>query len=272
MLAANELFSVYNIKGINDKFAHQHQLADLSINQDVGWGVSRNPLKPLNHLGFLKRKEEIAERLLLHNIKTPSAIFDRNYVRLEQHQRRQLSLDVVIDLLAQELNALARPLPQTKIRQLLQEFATVRHMEFHPSDVCNLTCLGCTYGHDDPVTKPLPINFPFEQIHRISALQPSSMVIIGGGEPTLYRMGKYRFQELIDEITGLNPGITLALTTNGTFKPKGDWPNKFDWIRLSLDAASLATYAAFRGKPQFDQVIANFLDSIYYPQIWVTAL
>jgi MoaA/NifB/PqqE/SkfB family radical SAM enzyme len=85
------------------------------------------------------------------------------------------------------------------------------------------------------------------------------MVICGGGEPTLYRHGPHRFQELVDEICDAMPGITLALVTNGTHRPAGDWLNRFSWIRISLDAATPKTYRAFRGKPLFDDVLQSFL-------------
>jgi MoaA/NifB/PqqE/SkfB family radical SAM enzyme len=85
------------------------------------------------------------------------------------------------------------------------------------------------------------------------------MVIIGGGEPTLYLSGKYRFQEMVEEVCHTNPGIVLALVTNGTHKPPGDWPSRLRWIRLSLDAATEDTYLAFRGKPMFNRVIQNYL-------------
>jgi MoaA/NifB/PqqE/SkfB family radical SAM enzyme len=137
-------------------------------------------------------------------------------------------------------------------------------MEFHPSDVCNLTCCGCTYGHDDPELKPLPVNFPFQQIQKIARLQPQSMVVIGGGEPTLYRSGDHRFQQMVAEVIRTNPGIRLGLVTNGTFKPPGDWPKRFAWIRLSLDAATNHTYAGFRGKPLFRRVVQNYLDYLEY--------
>jgi MoaA/NifB/PqqE/SkfB family radical SAM enzyme len=137
-------------------------------------------------------------------------------------------------------------------------------MEFHPTDVCNLTCQGCTYGHDDPERKPPPINYPFEAVHRLAALQPRSMVVIGGGEPALYRAGRARFQELVDEIDANLPGVRLALVSNGTFRPPGNWPSRFSWIRLSLDAATPDTYANFRGKAMFQRVIDNFLAYLDY--------
>jgi sulfatase maturation enzyme AslB (radical SAM superfamily) len=93
----------------------------------------------------------------------------------------------------------------------------------------------------------------------IARMKPASMVIIGGGEPTLFQSGGFHFQELIEEVRRTNPEIRLALVTNGTFKPPGDWPDHFDWIRLSLDAATPATYADFRGRALFAQVLQNYL-------------
>ena len=44
-----------------------------------------------------------------------------------------------------------------------------------------------------------------------------------------------------------------------TFLPAGNWPNRYSWIRISLDAASSKTYKNFRGKNFFNKVIKNYL-------------
>lgn len=264
-VAGTEDFSVYNAKSIIPGIVRvNNPLAFLMGNEERGWHVSRNLRKPLNHLDFLRRREKIAVDLNLHSIITPQKVFDSNYQMLEKHQLGKISTPKFLDFLSVQLRAQGHHATVDEIKTLLQEYATVRHMEFHPSDVCNLTCLGCTYGHDDPKTKPAPINYPFQYVRNIAKLNPKSMVIIGGGEPTLYRFGKYHFQELVEELIGTIPKITLALTTNGTFKPHGDWPNKFAWIRLSLDAATEETYRNFRGRPLFQKVIANFLSYLDY--------
>jgi MoaA/NifB/PqqE/SkfB family radical SAM enzyme len=226
---------------------------------DHGWHVARNLIKPLNHLDFLKRKEEIAIELNLHDLITPPLWFSVNYAILAKHQARKISTADVIRHLASQLYQGGKPLSEDDIADRLREYATIHHMEFHPSDVCNLACCGCTYAHDDPENKPLPINFPFPEIKKIAQMRPRSMVIVGGGEPALYRNACYGFQEMVEEVCATNPGITLALVTNGTYKPPGDWPNRFSWIRISLDAATAATYSAFRGKPMFNRVIKNYL-------------
>ncbi len=259
-----EQFSVYNnlVTRPNIRENPLHDL--LPEDHDHGWSVARNLIKPLNHLDFLKSKEALAIELNLHSQFTTPEIFNANYDLLAKHQARTISTTTVIQQLTAQPQNQGKTTSEREVTEKLREYATIHHMEFHPSDVCNLTCCGCTYGHDDPARKPLPINFPLDAIHKIAQLKPKSMVIIGGGEPTLYRYGTYHFQEAIDEICHTNPNIKLALVTNGTYKPQGEWPNRFGWIRLSLDAASEATYTSFRGKPVFQRVIQNYLDYLDY--------
>ena len=257
-------FSVYN-NLLSKHPVDKNSLLDLVPDDyDHGWHVARNLIKPLNHLEFLRQKEKIATELNLHNILTQPTLFNRNYKLLAKHQERKIATTAVIAHLAAQLQAGGKSLNEFKITEKLREYATIRHLEFHPSDVCNLTCRECTYGHDDPKRKPPPISFPFPEIEKIRRLKPKSMVIIGGGEPTLYRHSNYHFQDVVENIRETNPGITLALITNGTYKPIGDWPNHFEWIRLSMDAATASTYTAFRGKPMFSRVLQNFLSYLEY--------
>jgi len=259
-----EQFSVYNHL-LNKPSSLDNPLQDLLPDDcDHGWHVARNLNKPLNHLDFLRRKEEIAVDLNLHNLLTPPRWFSVNYATLTKHQARQISTADVIKHLAGQLYQEGKPLSEGDIADRLREYATIHHTEFHPSDACNLTCCGCTYAHDDPERKPPAISFPFQEIEKIAQMKPRSMVIIGGGEPALYRSGNYRFQEMVEEICTTNPSITMALVTNGTYRPPGDWPNRFSWIRLSLDAATEDTYSAFRGKPMFNRVIENYLSYLDY--------
>jgi MoaA/NifB/PqqE/SkfB family radical SAM enzyme len=259
-----EQFSVYN-NLLTKTQSLDNPLGDLLPDDyEHGWHVARNLIKPLNHLDFLRRKEEIAVQLNLHNTLTSPLWFNANYDVLSGHQARKISTADVIKHLASQLYQAGKPLSEADIASRLREYATIRHMEFHPSDVCNLACCDCTYGHDDPERKPPPTNFPFQEIQKIAQMKPGSMVIIGGGEPTLYKSGNYRFQEMVEEICNTYPGIVLALVTNGTYKPPGDWPSRLSWIRLSLDAATEDTYSAFRGKPMFNRVIRNYLSYLDY--------
>ncbi len=236
----------------------------LPVDDGHGWPVARNLLKPLNHLDFLREKERIAAELGLHSALTPPPLFDANYAMLAEHQAGRIATSEVIRRLTAQLRQAGACLTAADVSRRLREYATVRHMEFHPSDICNLACRDCTYGHDAPAHKPPPVSYPFAEIQQIARLQPRSMVIVGGGEPTLYRSGEHHFQQLVEEVRATNPGIALALVTNGTCKPPGDWPNHFSWIRVSLDAATEGAYASFRGQPMFDRVLQNYLSYLDY--------
>jgi len=269
-MTQQEQFSIYSTLSGGKQPGFDHPLPQLlPADREHGWQVARNLIKPLNHLEFLRRKEEIAAELNLHNTRTERRRFEVNYALLERHQAGKVSTADVIGHLANQLRQAGRPLSEAEIAAWLRGYATIRHMEFHPSDLCNLTCRGCTYGHDDPRRKPAPIQFPFRHIPKIAQMKPRSMVIIGGGEPTLYRDGDRRFQALVEEVGNTNPGIALALVTNGTTIPAGGWPGRFSWIRLSLDAATAETYAAFRGKSLFDTVISNYLRYLDYDVSYV---
>lgn len=253
MKTERDSYSVYNI---TEPVPVAGPLADLQpTSRDKGFHVARNLLKPLNHLDALHDKDRIAEELGLHNIHTQPDVFEENYRLLEAHQKRQLETDDVIARIAATCGMSA-----SDVADSLQKHFVVRHMEFHPSDVCNLTCKGCTYGHDDPLRKPPPVNYPYSSLNRLVELQPKSMVLIGGGEPTLYQSEGMRFDALVHRIRDLLPETQLALVTNGTFKPAGKWPDEFSWIRLSLDAATGTTYSSFRGRPMYERVLNNYLD------------
>ena len=140
-----ESFSIYNAC-LRHELAKVHPLADLEPqNNEHGWHVSRNLRKPLNHLDFLRQKEEIAIELNLHNSRTALELFGANYEMLTHHQAGKISTKDVARHLATQCQ-----LSEDDVTTRLREYAIIRHMEFHPSDVFNLTCCGCTYGHHDP--------------------------------------------------------------------------------------------------------------------------
>ena len=159
-VSAAEQFSVYNVRSDVSQCIDNPLRFLLPEDSDHGWHVARNLLKPLNHLDFLRRKEKIAVSLNLHNTVTPPDLFNLNYHMLAAHQAREISTSKVINKLVHQLQKDGVRITIADVQGLLREYATVHHMEFHPSDVCNLACRGCTYGHDDPERKPQPINYP----------------------------------------------------------------------------------------------------------------
>lgn len=259
-LAERGGYSIYNVIPPEG----EHPLKFLAGDYEHGWLTARNLRKALNHIGIIQEQEAAALSLNLHNTESDPAIFGPLLALLEQHQQQHISTDGLIQTLTYMSTKTEGRLSETEVREKLRKYAKVPHMEFHPSDVCNLTCLGCTYGHDDPAAKPRPVNYPYELLFRISEMQPKSIVIVGGGEPTLYRDGNYKFANLVRELRDQNPTTKLSLITNGTFKPEGDWPDEFTYIRVSVDAATPETFTAFRGKPMFQKVIENYLAYLNY--------
>jgi len=67
-----------------------------------------------------------------------------------------------------------------------------------------------------------------------------SVIVIGGGEPTLYP----KFEEIIRFMKGL--GLQIAIVSNGTGNDKiarvADCMDSSDWVRLSLDSGTDATF------------------------------
>src|SRR5262245_4764108 len=102
MVIQLEEFSVYNT--LHQNKSHSHPLEFLvPEDNETGWHVARNLKKPLNHLDFLRRKEQIATQLNLHNICTDAQKFEFNYRLLEQHQQGLLSTASVIEQLVSQL-------------------------------------------------------------------------------------------------------------------------------------------------------------------------
>ena len=140
----------------------------------------------------------------------------------------------------------------------------VAQVEFHPSDICNQRCRGCTYGQDVPSARPKPICFPFANLPLVAALQPRSLVLTGGGEPLLYRDPSTgaRLQDLVLELRRLLPETKLALLTNGSRDLSATWTTwveEFSWVRLSVDAARPDTYIRMRRVDAFGTVCSNLL-------------
>jgi len=219
-----------------------------------GWRAERNLFKSLNHLELLRAKERIAEQLGAHSTKNEPELFEKNYAILEAHQRRAIATDKTIKQIAANVG-----LPKGDAEILLNEHFPIGHMEFHPSDVCNLSCQGCTYGQGVEGLQPPQIVFPFEHLDKLAALNPRSLLFSGGGEPTLYKDKGHNLGDVVKRIHELVPDTSLALITNGTFIPDRDWTEHLKWVRVSIDAATPETYQAFRGKPFFERVMRNLL-------------
>jgi sulfatase maturation enzyme AslB (radical SAM superfamily) len=105
-------------------------------------------------------------------------------------------------------------------------------VELHVTDRCDLDCVFCTY--DDRKTE----SFPWDGLAAIAQLEPRAVVLAGGGEPTLYRSGDRRIQDVIHELSGLLPSTRVGLVSNGAVYPGDDAAKKLAWARVSIDSGS----------------------------------
>jgi MoaA/NifB/PqqE/SkfB family radical SAM enzyme len=134
-------------------------------------------------------------------------------------------------------------------------YATI---ELHPTNVCNLDCLYCSYaGQKSNQT------IPFEDLHYITGLRPQSITLAGGGEPTLYKSGNKTFSDMV-KLLSETTTARIGLITNGSYFPKGDFVKYLDWVRVSCDAWSENTYRKIKQRDDLNAVkhnIKRYLDS-----------
>lgn len=144
------------------------------------------------------------------------------------------------------------------------------------SDLCNEACSFCAYRmegyssnqHFGEVRPDGTVNnnpnrmVPYEKCIEIlddaAALGVKAVQFTGGGEPTVHP----RFLDIA--AYALSKNLKCSLVTNGTLFRDGwrDVLPRFEWVRVSLDAGTSATYAAIRKvKPDmFHRALINLSD------------
>lgn len=130
-------------------------------------------------------------------------------------------------------------------------------IEFHPSDICDLNCFYCTYRSAIRSELQEERIFPFRMLGKITELEPKAIVIVGGGEPVLYKDGNRTFCDLVNYLSEHSSDLKLGLATNGTAIPEGEWMKHIQWVRVSVDAAQEKTFLILK-----DGNYSDRLDSI----------
>ena len=204
--------------------------------------VGRNHARILNHRDLINRKIDIGRRLgLIESPLFPSAVVQSNHQVLDQLQRGQIAAAVAIQRLYEASRSSTEPFSEKTFYQHLDDIIPAGHIELHPTDVCDHKCVGCYYA--DKGTDVMPL----EYVPKIlKTYRPKSVVLVGGGEPTLYRYKNYYFGDLVAEIKRTDPRIQIGLVTKGTHIPPGDWQKDLNWIRVSIDSATPETF--YKGK------------------------
>ena len=124
-------------------------------------------------------------------------------------------------------------------------------VELSLTNRCNHACVWCS---DAAIRRRLPGELDLESLttlfEELKAGGTRGIVIEGGGEPTMHP----QFSDVVKSISALN--MAQGLITNGYNVPR-DVMDRFEWVRVSLDAASSSQYKALKGVDGFDRVILN---------------
>lgn len=125
-------------------------------------------------------------------------------------------------------------------------------IEFSPTSKCNFRCVWCG---DRKLRQNRAGTLPLEVIESlfedIATHGTKGVVIEGGGEPTLHP----QFDEIIHIAT--QHGLALGLLTNGSLRLPAALVRNFEWIRVSLDAATSSQHTELKGTDSFELVMEN---------------
>lgn len=105
---------------------------------------------------------------------------------------------------------------------------------------CNFSCPHCVDWQITNTGQSLKAEEVKQSIDTLKSKGLLSIILLGGGEPTLYK----NFSEIVEYIK--DKGLQLGIVTNGSRLSKirevaGRF-GKHDWVRLSLDAATQKTF------------------------------
>ena len=126
-------------------------------------------------------------------------------------------------------------------------------VEIDPSNKCNHRCDWCV-SIESHTGEKLDLDQFHELIAELKRARTRSIVIKGGGEPTLHP----EFNEMVR--AGSSEGLSVGLISNGTLPWAGSVEAVLEcceWVRISLDAASSTTHRAIHGSGDFVKITDN---------------
>jgi MoaA/NifB/PqqE/SkfB family radical SAM enzyme len=148
---------------------------------------------------------------------------------------------------------------QERVRELFGEGPKTGPwvIEMDPTTACNLACHGCISanllnqgGFERGRIKELAREF--------KEMGVKAVVLIGGGEP----MAHPEFGTLVDYF--YENDIHLGLTTNGTLinRHLDRLAQKFQWVRVSVDAGTDETFKDYRPAPNGRSLFKSVIDNM----------
>lgn len=149
-----------------------------------------------------------------------------------------------------------------KIDRLLKgKFVPPVTVEIDPSDNCPLSCNFCLFGRSHTKNNGgnnLKWTTFQKAIVQLKNMGCSSVTFTGGGEPLMHPV----FANMVKLASGI--GMKVGLVTNGVLLNKlpKEILRTFTFIRISLNAATPATYKIITGKDFFNKVLQNTINAI----------
>lgn len=126
-------------------------------------------------------------------------------------------------------------------------------VEIDPSNLCNHRCDWCVSIEAHTGEKIAYEDFD-ALVGQLQALGVQSVVLKGGGEPTVHP----EIQQMLRRLKRENFGI--GMITNGSMPRPGTIDAILecaDWVRISLDGADAATHQAIHGTKDFNKIVEN---------------
>ena len=132
----------------------------------------------------------------------------------------------------------------------------------YPTESCSLRCRGCCFfpRHQSGNKRKV---LPIEKVDEIAKFQPTSVKVVGGGDPTDYAYKHYRFGDLIGRIRSKVPRTAISVFTNGVHVPEGDWQKDVSLIAVSLYGTSRENFLTYTGVDKFAQVLDNTFNTYF---------
>jgi len=129
-------------------------------------------------------------------------------------------------------------------------------VEIDPTNRCQLNCSFCMFKtiREGGDRKDLPLDLYQYLLLDLKQIGVKSITFTGGGEPTLHNEFK-KFVKFADAL-----GFEYGLITNGLRIDKIERPDKFKFIRVSIDAATAQTYQKIKRFYGFDRVCNNIVE------------
>ncbi len=138
-------------------------------------------------------------------------------------------------------------------------------LDVSPTNACNLNCSFCSVKNRDLTEELLPGN-AIATIHKYMELGIKSVVLTGGGEPTLWSYFDGFVKQCKDILN-----LKLGLITNGLKLHEIDPEilGRFDWIRVSLNGLDVGLEPDLSTIPYSVDLSLNYVwhsDSVFHLQ------